>query len=97
MSNTYCVVFLLCFSSSCVPYVASFFGMYFFDCPFGILYCFLSLEMLHIYIIILNISHNGSMKPIILNISHNGSMKPNDLKKKLNFSFSSLFYICIVV
>ena len=24
MSNTYCVVFLLCFSSSCVPYVASF-------------------------------------------------------------------------
>jgi hypothetical protein len=22
------------------------------------------------------ISHNGSMKPIILNISHNGSMKP---------------------
>ena len=84
MSNTYCVVFLLCFSSSCVPYVASFFGMSFFDCPFGILYCFLSLEMLHIYI-------------IILNISHNGSMKPNDLKKKLNFSFSSLFYICIVV
>jgi hypothetical protein len=26
VSNTYCVVFLLCFSSSCVPYVASFSG-----------------------------------------------------------------------
>jgi hypothetical protein len=27
VSNAYCVVFLLCFSSSCVPYVASFFGL----------------------------------------------------------------------
>jgi hypothetical protein len=27
VSNTYCVVFLLCFSSSCVPYVASFSGL----------------------------------------------------------------------
>jgi hypothetical protein len=32
-----CVVFLLCFSSSCVPFVASFSGLSFFDCPFGIL------------------------------------------------------------
>ena len=31
MSNIYCVVFLFCFSSSCVPFVAIF------DCPFGIL------------------------------------------------------------
>jgi hypothetical protein len=37
VSNTCCVVFLLCLSSSCVPYVASFFGLSFFDCPFGIL------------------------------------------------------------
>ena len=37
MSNTYCVVFLLCFSSSCVPYVASFSGLSFFYCPFGVL------------------------------------------------------------
>ena len=29
MSNTYCVVFLFCFSSSRIPYVASFS-----DCPF---------------------------------------------------------------
>jgi len=29
VSNTYCVVFLLCLSKSCVPYVASFS-----DCPF---------------------------------------------------------------
>jgi hypothetical protein len=28
LSNTYCVVFLLCFSSSCVPYVASFSGLF---------------------------------------------------------------------
>jgi hypothetical protein len=34
VSNTYCVVFLLCFSSS---YVASFSGLLYFDCPFGIL------------------------------------------------------------
>jgi hypothetical protein len=32
MSNTYCVVFLLCFSSFCTPYVASFSGLSFFDC-----------------------------------------------------------------
>ena len=38
VSSTYCVVFLLCLSSSCVPYVASFSGLYIFDCPFGILY-----------------------------------------------------------
>ena len=31
-SNTYCVVF----SSSCVPYVASFSGLSIFDCPFSI-------------------------------------------------------------
>jgi hypothetical protein len=28
---------LFCFSSSCVPYVASFSGLSIFDCPFGIL------------------------------------------------------------
>jgi len=27
LCNTYCVVFLFCFSSSCVPYVASFSGL----------------------------------------------------------------------
>jgi hypothetical protein len=30
--NTYSVVFLICFSSSCIPYVASFFGLSIFDC-----------------------------------------------------------------
>jgi hypothetical protein len=30
-------VFLVCFSSSCVPYVASFSGLSMFDCPFSIL------------------------------------------------------------
>ena len=34
VSNTYYVVFLLCFSSSCVPYVASFSGLSVFDYPF---------------------------------------------------------------
>ena len=29
---------VLCFSSSCVPYVDSFSGLSIFDCPFGILY-----------------------------------------------------------
>ena len=37
VSNAYCVVFLLCFSSSCVPYVASFSGFSIFYCIFGIL------------------------------------------------------------
>jgi hypothetical protein len=37
LSNAYCVVFLFCFSSSGVPYVASFFGLSIFDCPFGFL------------------------------------------------------------
>ena len=32
-----CVVVLFCFSSSCVPYVASFFGLLIFYCLFGIL------------------------------------------------------------
>jgi hypothetical protein len=31
------VVFLFCFSSSCVFYVASFSGLSMLDCPFGIL------------------------------------------------------------
>ena len=30
VSNTYCVVCLFCFSSSCVPYVASFFVFVFY-------------------------------------------------------------------
>ena len=34
---TYCVLFLHCFSLSCVPYVASFSGLSIFDCPFGII------------------------------------------------------------
>ena len=37
MSITYCVVFLFCCSSSCVPNVASFPGLSLFDCPFGII------------------------------------------------------------
>jgi hypothetical protein len=37
MSKTYCVVFQICFSLSCVPYVDNFSGMSIRDCPFGIL------------------------------------------------------------
>jgi hypothetical protein len=37
VSNTYCVVFSFCFSSSCVPYFARFSGLFCFDCPLGIL------------------------------------------------------------
>ena len=36
VSNAYCDVFLLCFSSSCVPYVTGFSGLSAYDCP-GIL------------------------------------------------------------
>ena len=43
VSNTYCVVFLFCFSSSCVGPVASFSGLSIFDWPFGILKRFFSL------------------------------------------------------
>ena len=38
VSITYRVVFLFCFSSSCVPYAANFSGLYFFYYPFSILY-----------------------------------------------------------
>jgi len=37
VSNIYCVVFLFCVSSSCVPYVANCSGISIFDCRFGIL------------------------------------------------------------
>jgi hypothetical protein len=37
VSTTYCVAFLLCISSSCVLYVASFSGLSILYCPFGIL------------------------------------------------------------
>jgi len=37
VSNTYCVVFLFSFSSSCVPYVANFSRLSISDRPFGIL------------------------------------------------------------
>ena len=33
VSNIHCVVFLLCFISSCVPYVVSFSRLSFLDCP----------------------------------------------------------------
>jgi hypothetical protein len=36
------VLFLFCFSTSCVSYVANISGLSFFDCPFGILYRFLN-------------------------------------------------------
>jgi uncharacterized membrane protein len=36
MSNTYSVVFLFCFSSSCITCIASFIGMSIFYYPFGI-------------------------------------------------------------
>jgi hypothetical protein len=39
VSNTYCVVFVFCLSSSSVTYVASVSGLFIVDCPFGILYC----------------------------------------------------------
>ena len=35
--STHCVVFLFCFSSSCVPCVVSFSRLSIFYCPFGIL------------------------------------------------------------
>jgi len=38
VSNTYCVVFLLCFPTSCVLYVAKFSGLSIVGCPFGIPY-----------------------------------------------------------
>jgi hypothetical protein len=34
--NIYCVVFLFCLSSSCIPYAASFSGLSIFDCHFGV-------------------------------------------------------------
>ena len=41
MSNTYCVVFLFCFSSSCVHYVVSFSGISICYCPSVFSYVYL--------------------------------------------------------
>ena len=40
MSNTYCVVLLVCVSSSCVPYVASFSGLSLFDCRYSLTFIY---------------------------------------------------------
>jgi hypothetical protein len=37
VSDICCVVFLFCFSSSCIPNVPSFSGKSIFDYPFGVL------------------------------------------------------------
>ena len=42
-----CVVFLCCFSSSCIPYVASFSGLSIFDCPFGMSLTFIYVLLNH--------------------------------------------------
>jgi len=39
VSNTFCVVFLFCLSSFCVPYIAIFSGLSICDCPFRVLQC----------------------------------------------------------
>ena len=46
VSNKYCVVFLFCFSSSCVTCAVSFSGLSNFDCHFGILYHLLTRKYL---------------------------------------------------
>jgi len=52
VQHIYCVVFLFCFSLSCVPCVASFSGLSFFDCPFGILQrLFYLLYVLYVYMV----------------------------------------------
>ena len=38
-----------CFYSSCVPYAASFSGLSFFDCPFGILWCLFKILQFILY------------------------------------------------
>ena len=43
VSDTCCVVYLFYFSSSFVPYVASFSGLSILYCPFGVLLCLLTL------------------------------------------------------
>jgi len=44
------VVFLFCFSSSCVPYVANFSGLSFFDLPFRQLLPYPLFRVAHIFI-----------------------------------------------
>ena len=55
--NTYCVESLFCFASSCVPFVASFSGLSFFGCPFGIFYVYSLLTYFSLAII--NVRENG--------------------------------------
>ena len=70
VSNTYCVVFLICFSSPCAHYVASFFGLSILDCPFripwrsfiihrsgeqGLVHCFVGLVQVLLILIFLSV------------------------------------------
>ena len=50
MSNTYCVVFLFCLSSSCVLNVASFSGLFIFNIPSVLSSVYLLMFLLTIYV-----------------------------------------------
>jgi hypothetical protein len=58
VSSIYCVVFLLCLSSSCVPYVASFSGLFIFYYPFGILQRLFSIPV-HVRMCEIGVRNNG--------------------------------------
>ena len=53
--------FLFCFSSSYVPYVTSFSGLFIFDCPFGILYRFTILDLQTLFCAAIKLSYAGHL------------------------------------
>ena len=61
VSNTYCVVFLFCLSSSCVPYFASFSGFSIFECPFGILKRLFTVLLMLSVCILITVFHRVSL------------------------------------
>jgi hypothetical protein len=63
VSNTYCVVFLLCLSSSCVPYVANFSGLSIFD-SLAFIYSYIDIKET-IYIVKFQKENLSMQAPII--------------------------------
>jgi hypothetical protein len=49
------ILILFCLYSSCVLYVGSLYGLSFFYCPFGILYCLFTTTQYYLYVFITHI------------------------------------------
>jgi hypothetical protein len=77
VSNTYCVVFLFCLSSSCAPYVANVSGLSIFDCPF-------------VLFLIFSIGFRNSFDSVVLLFSFNLVLLNRETRVHLLLSLRSM-------